>query len=170
MANVEFRDETLCCLGLTLAKMGRDEEARQCLERAVALGDRTGTARAFISDLLLEGRTEPERALALIEASLTVKTSRLRLAGRAAVRARALAALGRQREMDEAIAAALRDLDPNENAMTAGIHLDIGKALVAAQRIPGAIEHFRTACRTHPEGQLGSAARQELEKLGAPGA
>jgi hypothetical protein len=35
------------------------------------------------------------------------------------------------------------------------------------ERVPEAIERFRTACQTDPHGLSGALARQELEKLGA---
>jgi tetratricopeptide (TPR) repeat protein len=123
-----------------------------------------------MADLLLTQGKEPDGALALTEERITAQADPRLQPGRLAMKARALAALGRLPEMDEAIAAALRDLDANVKAVAASAHLEIGKALLTAQRIPEAIEHFRTANRTHPDGHVGALVRRELEKLGAPSA
>jgi len=160
-----FRDETLCQLGLTLDSLGRDSEARECLERVVAMGDTTGCARGWLAATLLERGAEAEKALALIDGALTAKARPVLLPGRMAVRAWALAVLGRQLEMDEAIAGALRDLDPLPKVVAAGIHLRIGRALGVAERAHEAMEHFRAAIQVHPGGECDSLARRELERL-----
>jgi tetratricopeptide (TPR) repeat protein len=168
-ATPEFRSRALCCLGFTLTDLGRYEESQRCMESVLAMGDKTGSARIGIADMLLEQGKEPEKALALIEEAIKIKKSRLALPERMGSKAWALALMGRQREMDEAVATALGATDQSLKAVAASVHRRIGKALVAAQRVAEAIEHFRTAVRSDPQGQIGTLSRLELERLGALG-
>jgi hypothetical protein len=162
-----FRAHALMCLGFTLTDRGRYEESQRCFETVVAMGDRTGGARIGLAELLLKQGTEPEKALALIEEGMKIKKNRLARPERMGSRAWALGAMGRQREMDEAMATALRETDPSLKTVAAGVHWRIGKALVACQRIAEAIEHFQTAFQTDPLGQSGASSRMELERYGA---
>jgi hypothetical protein len=166
-ADASFRARALCRLGFTLCDLGRYEESQRCLETVVAMGDKTGGARIGLAELLLRQGKEPEKALALIEAAMKIKKNRLTRPERLGSRAWALAAMGRLREMDEAMAAALSETDPELKALAASVHWRIGKALVACRRVAEAIEHFRMACRADPLGQSGAFSRMELERYGA---
>jgi hypothetical protein len=164
-----FRAQTLCLLGFALSNLGRYEEAERCQESVIAMGDKMGSARVGIAEsLLLQGK-DPERALALLEEAMKIKKSRQAQPERMATKAWALALMGRQREMQEAMTTALGEIDPSLKAVVASVNWRIGKALVAVQRAAEAMEHFRTACQEDPQGDNGAIARLELERYGALG-
>jgi tetratricopeptide (TPR) repeat protein len=165
-----WRGPLQACLGSVLLDLGRDEEARACLESALAADPRRCYGATGMAELLLRQGKEPEKALALVEQAMKVDASPAAQSENAATKAWALAVLGRQPEMDEAIAAALRTLDAAPKVVAASVHGQIGRALVAAQRVPEAIRHFQMACQADPDGQHGAEARQELSKLTAEGA
>jgi hypothetical protein len=81
----------------------------------------------------------------------------------------ALALMGRQREMEDAVATALGEIDPSLKAVVASVNWRIGKALVAVQMAAEAMDHLRTACQADPQGDNGAIARLELERHGALG-
>jgi tetratricopeptide (TPR) repeat protein len=139
------------------------------LESAISMGDKMGSARVGIAEsLLLQGK-EPEKALALLEEAMKIKKSRQALPERMANKAWALALMGRQQEMQEAMATALREINPSLRPVAASAHWRIGKALVAVQRAAEAMDHFRTASQADPQGHNGALSRLELERHGALG-
>ncbi len=112
----------LVCLASALMDQGRFDESRECLERALELGDSTGSGQGSMADLLLKMGTDPEKALEMADLAveLTTHTSRrdiyfggevsndLRRATYWARRAHALAQLSRRAEARQAIDRALR--------------------------------------------------------------
>ena len=165
----EFRSRALCGLGFALSDLGRYEESERCLESAISMGDKMGSARVGIAELLLLQGKEPEKALALLEAAMKIKTSGQALQERMANKAWALALMGRQQEMQEAMATALREINPSLRPVAASAHWRIGKALVAVQRAAEAMDHFRTASQADPQGHNGALSRLGLERHGALG-
>jgi hypothetical protein len=164
-----FRSHVLGCLGFALRDLGRYEESQRCLESAIAMGDQTGNGQTGIADVLLQQGKEPERALALVEEAMRINQDRLDLPERLGDKAWALALMGRQVEMDQAMAAALRETNSSLKPLAAGAHWRIGMALLTAGRVAEAIEHFRTASETDPHGQNGMLSRLALERHQAPG-
>jgi tetratricopeptide (TPR) repeat protein len=160
----ELRTRALIRLGFALSDQGRYEESERCFEGVIAMGDKTGSARVGIAALLLKQGKEPERALALLEEVMKAKPSRLALPERMANKAWAYALMGRQQEMEEAMATAMRAIDPKLKVVVASVVWRIGKALVAVGRVPEAVEHFRTACQMDPRGHCGALARVELDR------
>jgi len=157
----------LGCLGNTLTDQGRYEEARQCLERAVEMGDRNGTARVSIAELLLAQGSEPQRALDLVDEAMRATQGQIaqRLeGGRRATRAWALALLGRRQEAEQSIEQALRAPVGKLRATLAMRHWAVGMALVAMERTGKAIEHFRAARDADPSGKYGDLALRQLKQ------
>ncbi len=162
-----FRAQTLTLLGFALTDLRRYDEARRCLESAVRIGDRKGSARVGLAELLLDQGIEPDRALALLDEAMSKTVQRQTNAERAATKAWALALLGRQSEAETAMRLALNGADPAIRPVVASIHWRIGKALVATQRLADAKDHFWTGYRTDPNGVHGGLSRTELQQLGA---
>lgn len=122
MVEQQDRVRPLVCLGDALIDQGRYEEAMECLETALKLGDPTGSRQGSMADLLLVTRIQPERALEMADQALqmSVKPSPrdlyfggdmsndLRRVRYWARTAQALAQLGRQVEAQQAIGRALR--------------------------------------------------------------
>jgi tetratricopeptide (TPR) repeat protein len=164
-ASPEFRCDVLACLGLTLAELGRNEEAQRCLETVIELGYRTGEAKFGLAAILISQSKDPERALGLLEEALRIKD--LAWPDRMTMKAQALASLGRHEEMNQSIAAALQAIDRSPALMVAAVHLHVGQVLASVQRIPEALEHFRVASKADPHGIHGQAARRELDRHSA---
>jgi len=124
MAMLDTSDQVrpLVCLASALMDQGRYDESRECLERALELGDSTGSGQGSMAYLLLKMGTDPEKALEMADLAveLTTHTSRrdiyfggevsndLRRATYWARRAHALAQLSRRAEARQAIDRALR--------------------------------------------------------------
>ena len=161
------RREILGCLGDALTQQGRYEEARRCLEGAVEMGDSNGSSRVTIAEGLLAQEIEPQKALDLIDQAMRVSKSQIarRLEGRRwALKAWALALLGRRQEAEDAITRALQANDPKFRPLVASRHWTIGKALMAMERTGKAIEHFRAARDADPKGRYGSLALEQLKQ------
>jgi hypothetical protein len=62
----------------------------------------------------------------------------------------------------------LQEADPNFRPVFAGIHYEVGRALLDLKETAQAIEHFRTARNTDPHGCCGSLAIKRLEELSQP--
>jgi tetratricopeptide (TPR) repeat protein len=165
-AGKEFRARLLCTLGFTLQDAGRPDDAQPCFQTAIALGDKTGSARIGLANILLEQGKDPENALALIETAQRIKQNRLVTPERFADKAWALALMGRQQEMEQAAAVAVKGINPDLKALAAGVHWKLGRAFAAAQRATEAIDHFRAALQADPSGSNGMLARTELEQRG----
>jgi tetratricopeptide (TPR) repeat protein len=163
-----IRGQLLCFLGYALTDQGRYDEARRCLEDAIAMGDKSGDARIGVAELFVAQGKEPEKVVALIEEVMKIRGSPAAQSEPAATKAWALALLDRQSEMEAAIAFALREIPQSFKAAQASVHWRVGKALLVAQRTPEAIDHFRMACQADPQGHHGALARRELEKLSTP--
>ena len=158
----------LGCLGETLIEQGRYEEARRCLEGAVEMDDSNGCARVGIAELLLAQGSEPQEALDLIDEAMRVTKGQIgrRLeGGRRAIRAWALALLGRRHEAEQAIEQALSAPGGKLRATQAMRHWAAGMALIAMERTGKAIDQFRAARDADPNGKYGGMAAQQLKQL-----
>jgi tetratricopeptide (TPR) repeat protein len=124
MAMLDGSDQvrSLVCLADALMDQGRYEESRECLVRALGLGDPTGSGQGSMADLLLLTRTDPEKAIDMAEQSMELGIHRSRrdiyfgggvyndlLCARYwARRVQALKQLGRRAEAEQAIGRAER--------------------------------------------------------------
>jgi tetratricopeptide (TPR) repeat protein len=122
MLDVSCQVRPLVCLASALIDQGRYDESRECLVRALELGDSTGSGQGSMADLLLQIGTDPEKALEMADLAveLTTHSSRreiyfggevtndLRRATYWARRAHALAQLSRSAEARQSIDRALR--------------------------------------------------------------
>ncbi len=168
-SDVRNRNHILCMLGYTLSDLGRFDEAQRCLENVIDLGDYAGNARFGIADLLLQQAKEPEKALALIDEAMRIHPTQPPLPERMGNKAWALALLGRQQEMNDSITAAVSAVDPAKKVVAASVHWRVGKALAAVKQVGQAVEHFRKAWQTDPDGHHGKIARLELQQFGSMG-
>lgn len=153
-------------LGEILSELGRYEEGRRCLESAVQMGDRHGVARMGIAESLLLQRTEPQKALDLIDVAMGLAEGQIRErleGGRWAQKAWALALLGRRHEALEAIARSLQARDLSMRAASAARHWMVGMALLAMESTGDAVEHFRKARDLDSQGKYGNLAVQQLK-------
>jgi tetratricopeptide (TPR) repeat protein len=119
----------LVCLADALMDQGRYQESQEYLERALKLGDSTGSGQNSMADLLLKMGTDPEKALDMAEQAVELSTGRsrrdiyfgggvyndLKCAKYWARRSQALVQLNRQSEARQAIDRAVRLV---ENAHT----------------------------------------------------
>jgi tetratricopeptide (TPR) repeat protein len=125
MLDPSDRVRPLVCLGDALMDQGRYQEARECLEMALELGDPTGSGQGSMADLLLLTRAKPEMALEMADQAVHLSTGKmgsdiyfggevtndLRRARYWARTAQALAQLERPVEAQQAIDRALRIVD-----------------------------------------------------------
>jgi len=116
------RVRPLVCLGDALMDQGRYLEAKDFLERALQLGDLTGSGQDSMADLLLLTRTHPEKAIEMASEAVHLSTTKpeqdlyfgggvyndLKRAKYWARTAQALAQLDRHAEAQQAIDRALR--------------------------------------------------------------
>ncbi len=112
----------LVCLASALIDQGRYDESRECLVRALELGDSTGSGQGSMADLLLQIGSDPEMALEMADLAVELTThslrweiyfggevtNDLRRATYWARRAHALAQLSRRAEARQSIDRALR--------------------------------------------------------------
>lgn len=66
----------MVCLGDALFDQGRYAEAREWLERALAMGERSGSGQGSMCDLLLAQKSEPEKALSFADEAMRLVTQR----------------------------------------------------------------------------------------------
>jgi len=163
-------------LGSALTDLGRYDDARYCLEEAVRLDDSFGLACADLAELLLTEGGDTERALELAGRAAAAKpapavyrTGRQPDAEAMALRAWALALLGRRLEAEIAVQRALDASDQQYRPVVAGIYCRIGIALEILHDRNAAMSHFRNASMLDPHGKHGSFARVQLAERSAWG-
>jgi tetratricopeptide (TPR) repeat protein len=122
MLNPSDQVRPLVCLADALMDQGRYQESKEYLERALELGDSTGSGQVSMADLLLQMGTDPEKALDMAEQAVELSTGRsrrdiyfgggvnddLRRARYWSRRAQALVQLNRRSEARQAIDRAAR--------------------------------------------------------------
>jgi tetratricopeptide (TPR) repeat protein len=166
-----FRAELLGRLGDVLTDQGRYEEAKKCLQGCIGMGDNiVGSARVDLAELLLKQGSEPGTALELVDEAMRIAKGPIAAKvepSRWAVRAWALALLGRRQEAEQAIERALVVRRSTLRALFASTHLKVGMALLAMDQPEKAIEHFRAAYEADPKGKYGARALQQIQRHGA---
>lgn len=68
----------LVCLADALMDQGRYQESQEYLERALELGDSTGSGQSTMADLLLITASDPEKAIDMAEQAVELNVSRQR--------------------------------------------------------------------------------------------
>ena len=157
-----------------LIDMGKFEEARECLERAISLDAGFDLACLDRAQLMLMEGDDPQQALELAERALEAKpspavycTGRQTAAEIHAVRAWAFAALGRRRDAEVSTQRALDRADQNCPPVVAGIYWRLGRAMAALGDRNAAMIHLRNTALLDPQGKYGDLARAEIEQLSA---
>jgi tetratricopeptide (TPR) repeat protein len=151
-----YRAKILLKLAFTLEDLGRYDEARSCYQTVVQGGDPTGCARIGLAGLLLDQEGEPQTALEVIEHTEALTKPRW------AIKARALARLGRRQEAEAAIEQALREADPRLRPWFAAVHYEVGRALIDLNEVARAREHLQAARDSDPHGNVGALAARKL--------
>jgi tetratricopeptide (TPR) repeat protein len=157
------RAKELHLLAGALADQGRFPEAEECLEQALRLDIGDGSPCATFAEWRLAQGIEPEAALELVEQALNaLKSASLKpaqtealLASRLAVKARALAALGRKPEALAAIDEAFRHVEWKCAPALASIHWEAGMTFAALAQAEDANTQFRNAVELDPNGKYG---------------
>lgn len=158
------RHRLLAALGYALIDLARYDEAEQSFQRAIEAGDETGNSQDGLAESRVVRGVDVDKALAFT--GQAIEHAKGCADGRVpgayyALRARALALLGRATEVDEALAEAERVPEPNPRA-SASLHWRAGMARVTLQQTEEARRHFRLACDLDPRGKYGSRSRQYL--------
>ena len=188
--SVRVRVRLLSNLGESLMDQGHYGEARECLNRALASGEPMGSCITSMARLLLLQGTEPQKALEMADKAMELPSYALdgaafplNLATAWALRAWALALLGRQREARQGIERAVDSMAavlagtpshyktkplyvPDHHAIVrlgvSETQWTIGMALLAMQDTVEAGVHFRVASDTDPKGKYGKLALQRI--------
>jgi len=163
-------------LGAILTELGRYDEARECLEEAVQLDDSFDLACADLAELLLTEGGDAARALELAERAAAAKPSpaayrvgRQLNAEALALRAWALAALGRRLEAEIVVQRTFDAIDQDCPPIVAGVYCRLAMALQSIPDRNAAMTHFRNASMLDPKGRYGNFARGQLSQRSAWG-
>jgi tetratricopeptide (TPR) repeat protein len=170
-------------LGRVLLALGRYEEARAVFETAAGLRPTRSAAFSGLAELRLLQGADPVAALADVDRALenhraarTESASRERVAAIRGNQAWALALLGRNAGVDDAIDAGRRELDPEYRPEAAGFYWRAGMAMLAVQTVnaaagitlrapqesSAAAAYFRQAAELDPQGYYGRLAAGHL--------
>lgn len=154
-------------LGEAMKDQGRDQEARQCLQGCIDMGDNIlGSCRIDLAELLLKKALEPERALELVDEAMRMAKGPVAPKvepSRSATRAWALALLGRRQEATEAIERAMRLRRDTYAPLFADTRLKAAMAMLAMDQKENAIAQFRAAHEADPHGKYGAEALRLLK-------
>jgi tetratricopeptide (TPR) repeat protein len=157
-------------LGEALMEQGRNEEAMRSFQAALhAFPWRHRPYRGMAEMLLRQGKN-PAQALEYIEKIIdfTGLTWRQRkMNGKPqddywALKAWALAEMGRASEVPDAIENALKATDPKVRPDVATTHYRIGMAMQALGNLTSANDHFKLAVEFDPKGRRGTQATAAL--------
>lgn len=163
-------------LGVILTDLGRYDEARECLEQAIELEDGFDMGWADLAELQLMEGDDSARALELIERAMQAKPSpasyrvgRQMDAETMAIRAWALAAVGKRLEAEVSIQRALSRADQHWKPVVAGIYWRVAMASAAMGDHNAAMSHFRNAAVMDPRGKYGKLCLLQLSQHSAWG-
>ena len=157
-------------LGNALMEQGRYEEAQRSLEAAVHA--RPGFRRAYrgMAEILLRQHKDPQRALEYVEQIVGASGpswNRLGINGEVrddywALKAWALAELGRSEEVAGAIENAIRLTSVKDKPSAAMMYYRVGMAMQAIGNDARSAEYFERVRQADPEGRAGKLARAAL--------
>ena len=158
----------LVCLADALMDQGRYKDSKEYLERALELGDSTGSGQVSMADLLLQMGTDPEKALDMAEQAMELSTGRsrrdiyfgggvnddLRRARYWARRTQALVQLSRRSEARQAIDRASRLV---ESAIAESRHTRPHNSILVKLILGGRIASHRELAMATTHWQIGLA-------------
>lgn len=161
-------------LGDTLMEEGRYDEAQRCFE--AALHTFTWLRRPYrgMAEMLLRQGKDPQKALEYVESIIDfagLSQLQIKNNGRPqddywALKAWALASIGRSSEVAAAIESALKATSPKCMPDLATTHYRAGMAMQALGNVSEAKEHFRRAVEFDPNGRRGTLANAALKETG----
>jgi tetratricopeptide (TPR) repeat protein len=158
-------------LATVLADLGRYEEARPFLEEAVELYDDFDLANADLAELLLLEGFDCERALDLVERAMVVDPSpasysvgRLIDAEWMALRAWALAGVGRRLDAEICAQRTLDRVAQKSHPAAAGVYWRLGMALERIADDNAAVHHSQNAAMVDAQGKYGILANLQIEQ------
>jgi tetratricopeptide (TPR) repeat protein len=199
-SKVPLAEQVAPGLGDALMDEGRYPESRESLDSALAMGDPTGSCQSSIGQLLLLEGAEPQKALDLADKAIQIAAHDVEVryrydrrergqnlggSGAWALKAWALAQVGRRAEARQAIDAALKLVDaaqagsPNYYKTAPAIGPDLrtvlrmrvaetqwrtGMALPAIDERGYARTHFAAARDADPKGKYGILSQQRLKQ------
>jgi tetratricopeptide (TPR) repeat protein len=161
------RERLHACLGFVLMDQRRFSEAEQCFERAIAMGDVTGSSQDGLAELRLVRGVDAERALAYANQAIEHAKRRAKglIAGAGsfyAHQAWALALLGRNEDARESLDEALRIPAPPAGG-TAELRWRAGMVLLAMNQPAEARLHFQIGRDADPRGKYGRRCAERLQ-------
>ena len=159
-------------LGDTLMEQGRYDEAQRSFE--AALHTFTWLRRPYrgMAEMLLRQGKDPQKAMQYVESIIDFAgLSRLQIKNNGrpqddywALKAWALASIGRSSEVAAAIENALKATSPKCLPDLATTHYRAGMAMQALGNVSEAKEHFRRAVEFDPNGRRGTLANTALRE------
>jgi tetratricopeptide (TPR) repeat protein len=159
-------------LGDALMEQGRYDEAMRSYEAALLAFPWRRRPYRGMAEMLLRRGEKPEQALEYIERIIDfsdISWRQRKANGKAqddywALKAWALARVGRTSEVAEAIENALRDTNKNAAPDMATTHYRAGMAMQALGNDSAANEHFKLALQFDPHGRRGTLAQAALRE------
>ncbi len=159
-------------LGDVLMEQGREPEALRSYQASLATTPGFRRAYRGMAELALRGGHDPARALELVEQIVGPSgpsSNPLTLNARStddywALKAWALAQLGRPAEADAAVAEALRKTNPRSPLDLAATWRRLGLAMRALGRESLAASYLKKAIEANPNGRIGTLAKEALGK------
>jgi tetratricopeptide (TPR) repeat protein len=159
-------------LGDALMEQGRYEEAMRSYEAALHAFPWRRRPYRGMAEMLLRREVEPARALEYVEKIVDfsgISWRERKGNGKPeddywALKAWALAQVGRTSEVAEAIRNALRDTNKEALPDMATTHYRAGMAMRAQANESAANEHFKLAMQFDPDGRRGTLARAALQE------
>ena len=159
-------------LAYVLMEQGRYREALQSLEGSINILPDRGGSYLPLAETYLRQNSEPAKALAMADRAIELKeqspiqkrSNRQAYADAWALRAWALAVLGRRGEASQSIEKALAESDRGDKPYFAGTLYHLGQALISQGDRSAAIEKFSEAKRVDPAGNYGSLAARALRE------
>ena len=161
-------------LGDALLEQGRQDEALRSFEAALRAAPGFRRPYRGMAELVLREGRDPGRALAYVENIAGPRgpsRNRWSMNGRSAddywaLKAWALAELGRGAEVDAAVAEALRKTNLRSGPDAAATYRRLGLAMQALDRQKEAEEYLQKAVEADPNGRWSAPARAALSQAG----
>lgn len=177
IGNRRLQAVALEALGKVYLDQRRFNEAQAVFESAMQLDPNYGSPYCSLAETQLRQGHDPARALELLDKGIPLKEAEMRLPAKYrnrfgdawAVRADALARLGRIGEADSSLAKAAAMADPAMIPDMAGILWRSGEALRHMNRESDAAAQFKRAADIDPNGLYGKRAADSLRGFAFPG-
>jgi len=161
-------------LGDALLEQSRYDEAQRSLQTAVCAVPQYRHPYCGMAEILLRRRTNPERALELVEKLVWHRSVRLYMIFGEhrddywSLKTWALAQLRRTAEAEEAATNAIRFTNKKSRPDVACTYRRLGLAMEALGNRQRAHEYLQRACDADPHGRWGTLAREAMSAFGTP--